>query len=110
MPLPTQTIDTPVLPDLSTRVSAAPSDVDWSFSRFLSPPPLQDIVGSEHKLDNFFNVFHPEDFSFDLTMLDPTRPNSDVVDTTLADRAAKEKQLMVMKEAARKLEEELAAS
>lgn len=107
MPLPTQNIDMPVLPDLSTRVSAAPSEVDWSF---LSPPPLQDIVGSEDKLDNFFDVFHPENFSFDLTMLDLTQPNSDVVDTTLADRAAKEKQLMEMKEAARKLEEELAAS
>nr|BAO20893.1 homeodomain 1 [Tricholoma matsutake] len=107
MPLPTQNIDTPVLPDLPTRVSAAPSEVDWSF---LSPPPLQGAVGSEDKLDNFFDVFHPENFTFDLTMLDLTQPNSDVVDTTLADRAAKEKQLMEMKEAARKLEEELAAS
>jgi hypothetical protein len=43
-------------------------------------------------------------------MFNPTQLNSDVVDVTLADRAAKEKRLLEMKEEARRLEEELATS
>jgi len=47
-------------------------------------------------------------------MVNPTQPINDAVDVTLADRAAKEKRLLEMKEAARKseekLEQELAAS
>lgn len=108
MPLPTQNT-TPVLPNLSAYVSAKPSsDANWSLSQLLpSSPPFQDTVSSDDKVQNTFNIFTPEDFSLDLGTLNPSRPNSNV---TLVDRATKEKQLMEFKEAARKLEEELAAS
>jgi len=106
MSLPAQNVNVTILPDVPTRASVSPfPDVDWSFSHFIcSPPLLQDTSSSGDK-----QLFPPEHVSFDPMMLNPTQPNGDV-DATFADRTAKEKKLLEMKEATRRLEEELATS
>jgi hypothetical protein len=112
VPLAALSVDNPIPQNFSTHVPVNPSsDVDWSFSQFVSSiPSLQDLLSSEDKPHNLFSIFPSGNSWFDSTIPNPIQPNGEAVDTTVADRAAKEKQLQEMKEAAQKLEEELAAS
>jgi hypothetical protein len=110
---PAPSVDDSALPEVSTHVSTNPPfDVDWYFSQILPPCPPLPVVGSEVNFQDLLDIFPPINSfeSFDPIMLHPTQSNSGTVDATLADRAAKEKQLQEIKETARRLEEELAAS
>ena len=114
MPLIPKNDDPCRRPDFFAFNSTPPSpDGGWSsFSQFVcSPPPLQEAAVSSHdKLPDIFNEFSPGNFAFDHMMVNPTQPASDVVDVALEDRAVKERRLQEMREATKKLEEELAAS
>jgi hypothetical protein len=110
---PAPSVDDLALREVSTHVATGPSsEVDWSFSQFIPPRPPLPVVGSEVNYQDLLNIFPPINSfeSFDPIMLHPTQSSSGTVDATLADRAAKEKQLQEIKETARRLEEELAAS
>jgi hypothetical protein len=110
---PAPSVDDLALPEVSTCVATGPlSEVDWSFSQFIPPRSPLPIVSSNVNFQDLLNIFPPiNSFElFDPLMLHPMQSNSGIVDATLADRAAKEKQLQEMKETTRRLEEELAAS
>ena len=100
------------LPTSVTPASINPlSNFDWSLSEFLSLPS-QSVLNADGKLQDFLNIFPCHDGPLDpLTMNhNANRFHNDAHDTIFVDRAAKEKQLLEMKEAARRLEEELTTS